>query len=40
LVTDIASDITKDLPNVDNWLANIQKQSVIQQSIKVKLHYN
>ncbi|XP_077270556.1 methionyl-tRNA synthetase 1 isoform X1 [Temnothorax americanus] len=34
LVTDIANNIAKDLPNLDSWLANIQKQSVIQQSIK------
>ncbi|KAL0105250.1 hypothetical protein PUN28_016717 [Cardiocondyla obscurior] len=34
LVTDITNDIAKDLPNIDNWLANIQRQTIIQQSIK------
>ncbi|XP_018339699.1 PREDICTED: methionine--tRNA ligase, cytoplasmic isoform X1 [Trachymyrmex septentrionalis] len=34
LITDIANDIAKDLPSVNSWLANIQKQPIIQQSIK------
>ncbi|XP_050446972.1 methionine--tRNA ligase, cytoplasmic [Cataglyphis hispanica] len=34
LLTDIKDDISKDLTNVSNWLVNIEKQLVIQESIK------
>ncbi|XP_011262093.1 methionine--tRNA ligase, cytoplasmic isoform X2 [Camponotus floridanus] len=34
LLPDIRNDISKDLSNVNNWLINIEKQPVIQESIK------
>lgn len=34
LLADVKNDISKDLPNVSNWLINIEKQPVIQESIK------
>ncbi|KAM0727801.1 Methionine--tRNA ligase, cytoplasmic [Formica fusca] len=34
LLADIKDDISKDLVNVSNWLVNIEKQPVIQESIK------
>ncbi|KAL6441398.1 hypothetical protein ACFW04_003548 [Cataglyphis niger] len=34
LLADIKDDIFKDLTNVSNWLVNIEKQLVIQESIK------
>ncbi|KMQ99403.1 methionyl-trna cytoplasmic [Lasius niger] len=34
LLADMKDNISKDLPNVSNWLVNIEKQPVIQESIK------
>ncbi|XP_072745898.1 methionine--tRNA ligase, cytoplasmic [Anoplolepis gracilipes] len=34
LLATMKDDISKDLPNVNNWLVNIEKQPVIQESIK------
>ncbi|EZA60354.1 Methionyl-tRNA synthetase, cytoplasmic [Ooceraea biroi] len=34
LLEDVKDNVAKNLPNLYNWLANIEKQSIIQESIK------
>ncbi|XP_067213985.1 methionine--tRNA ligase, cytoplasmic [Linepithema humile] len=34
LLADVKDDISKDLPNVYSWLVNMEKQTLIQESIK------